>query len=119
MRTISVFFIFTGIMIAMIGVVVMIAVLTGVGENQPDEIHTAGLTISNCCGDNVTVEIYVLGEHRWDQINLWIDNGTQKDLTIEWDGKLVNVLIIYSYQDEEKTFKFLTKPQEWRTIILV
>ena len=97
--------------------------------NQPEdpEIFQAGLSLSNCTGYgnntayDMEVQIYIHGNSNWDVMNLWISNGTQKDVIIEWEGDLVDVLVIYDLLDGEKKrvdiYHF--EPSEWRTIVLI
>ncbi len=109
--------------------IILLVMISLVVLNQPEDPETfsAGLSLSNCTGYgnntpyDMEVRIYIHGNSNWDVMNLWISNGTQKDVIIEWEGDLVDVLVIYDLLDGEKKKVdiYHLEPSEWRTIILV
>lgn len=112
-------------------VIVTMLVMTGLiyqlNQTEDPETFQAGLSLSNCTGYNnntaydMEVQIYVHGSSKWDVIRFQISNGTQKDVVVEWEGDLVDVLIVYDLLDGEKKKVdiYHLEPSEWRTIILV
>jgi len=112
---------------AIVVMLVMISVVYYLDQDEDPETFQAGLSLSNCTGyDNNTgydmeVQIYVHGSSKWDVIRFQISNGTQKDVVVEWEGDLVDVLIVYDLLDGEKKKVdiYHLKPSEWRTIILI
>ena len=88
-------------------------------QSEDPETFQAGLSLSNNTGYDVEVRIYVHGDSRWDIIQLWISNGTQKDMTVEWENDLVDVLILYNINGETKVFVHHLEPKEWRYVLMV
>lgn len=119
--------IMVGCVSAMVVMLVMTSLIYYLNLSEDPETFQAGLSLSNCTGyDNNTaydmeVQIYVHGSSKWDVIRFQILNGTQKDIVIEWEGDLVDVLIVYDLLDGEKKKVdiYHLEPSEWRTILLI
>ena len=88
-------------------------------QSEDPESFQAGLSINNITGYDIEARIYVHGDSNWDTIRVQISNDTQKDLVVEWDGNLTDILVLYEIEGENKAFIYHLEPSEWRTIILV
>ena len=119
------------IMVGCVCVIMTMLLMAGLiyqlNQSEDPETFRAGLSISNCTGyDNNTgydmdVYIYVHGSSNWDVMKLQILNGSQKDVVIEWESDLVDVLVVYDLHDGEnkKVDIYHLEPQEWRTILII
>lgn len=103
----------------------MVGLIYCVNQPEDPEMFQAGLSLNNCTGyDNntgydVEARIYIHGASNWDVMHLHILNGTQKDIVIEWEKTLTDVLVLYTVDGETKAFIYYIEPGEWRTILLI
>jgi len=119
--------IMVGCVSAMVVMLVMTSLIYYLNLSEDPETFQAGLSLSNCTWYynnteyDIEVQIYVHGSSKWDVIRFQILNGTQKDIVIEWEGDLVDVLIVYDLLDGEKKKVdiYHLEPSEWRTILLI
>ena len=88
---------------------------------QPEDPETfqAGLSLSNNTGYDVEARIYVHSYSNWDIIHLQISNGSQKDMMVEWENDLIDVLVLYNINGETKAFIYHLEPEEWRYVLMV
>lgn len=111
------------IMVGCACVIVTMLLMTGLvfylNQSEDPETFQAGLTLNNVTGYDIEARIYVHGDSNWDTIHVQILNDTRKDLVVEWEGNLTDVLVLYNIEGENKAFIYHLKPTEWRIVVLV
>lgn len=119
--------IMVGCMCVIMTMLLMTGLIYQLNQSEDPETFRAGLSINNCTGYNnntaydMEVQIYIHGKSNWDVMHLQISNGSQKDVVIEWEDDLVNVLVVYDLHDgdNKKVDIYHLEPQEWRTILII
>ena len=81
----------------------------------PEDAHRAVLAISNNIGQSVMVEVYVMDGGEWDYIFTEVVNGTQANLTIDWEGmeKYITVFCVYGWNGNESVHRYILRENEW------